>query len=361
MNSGDTALIKAGTYGPQTITGDKASTTKMIGDGASKQDVKFVDTAECIVAFAADSVLCNQAANFWLENVTLDSQNTYGQASALRNWSQFGDGGNECGGCDAHDMTLKNVDIWGDYPNIFLEATNFHWLGGSWRQDDTVMPPLDCQGGGEPVNVHAHATGTILDGLRINPANIAASPTCDPHVEAIRLQNSDNVTISNNWFHGGEWGSGYIFTGAGASPNNIKIINNIFEPSDSPNLACQCTTGSNWLIAYNTWMESATVTPMTGVTTVGNFGFNIGCGSTAIKNVWKGSGSCGTDTFIGSASEGWNSSGHLQTGSPAIDAAETPSASDKCTDSASVNSRDIDNNIRPNGSVCDAGADEFTP
>lgn len=358
MSSGQTARIVPGTYGPQTVTGDKSATTKFIGNGDSKDDVMFRDTNECILAFAANSVLCLRGAHFWLENATLDSLDTYGQSSAMRNWAN-----SDCGGCNAHHVTLKNVDIWGDYPNLFIEAQNFTWSGGSWRQDGTVMPPLDCQGGGQAMNMQSSAQFVVLEGLRVNPANISDDPSCDPHVEAMRIQNTNNVTIRNNRFvGGGEWGSGYIFTGAGAAPENVSIYNNIFPASGPPHLSCQCTTGANWFVGYNTFStQSFALTPLTNVTAVGNYGASIGCAATSIKNVWSGSGSCGTDTYIGGAALGLDSEGRTQAGSPAIDAAETPGASDHCTDAATIASKDFEGQARPQGSVCDAGADERVP
>jgi hypothetical protein len=356
LSTGDTARIVAGTYGPQNVTGDKAGPTFLIGE--SKATVKFESTDECIAVFGAEAVFCAQAAFMHLENATLDAQDTLNIASAARIWD-----GSECGGCSAHHVKFKNVDLWGDYPNLYIQAPDFTWQGGSQGRDGVTPPPL-CGGGGEPIWIEASADRATIDGVRHNPkVNGPFDPeTCAPHVETVRIQDApDGVVIKNNWFvAGSDAGSGHIFTGGGGGATNVKIINNLFEPVIG-SFGCQCSNGAGWVMAYNTFLQAFSVGNT--ATWIGNLGVSdtTGCSGTHVRNVWQGTGSCGTDTYIGASSLGLDATSHLQAASPAIDAGETPGASDHCTDAATVASLDRDGDTRPAGSVCDAGADERVP
>lgn len=359
MSAGDTARVKPGTYSTQCITGDKASDTKIIGDGDGPEDVIVQNTGvECFAVFSGASAVGVGGDNFWLENVTLDSQTQMQIGSAARLWN-FG----EClPSCNGDNATFVNVNSKGRLPAFKVEADGFEWHGGTRGETGYVMDPPLCSGGGQPIDLSGD--NIVIDGVRFNPVLIE-SGGCDPHVENIRIEGAlNNITIKNNYFvAGSDVGSGHIYHPSPNSATNVKIVNNYFGDTNG-SYWCQCFNGTGWVIAYNTFEdEPASFTADASVLTwVGNLGANgsaPGCTGTRTKNVWGGSGSCGTDTFVGATDIGVNeTTGELESGSPAIDAAETPGASDYCTDSAYVNSLDRGGQTRPNGSVCDAGADE---
>jgi hypothetical protein len=158
---------------------------------------------------------------------------------------------------------------------------------------------------------------------------------------------------------GSDAGSGHIFTGStGGKASRAKFINNIFEPVNG-SYTFQASNNCDWYFAYNTFLQTPGL-GCTAITWVGNLGVASAypdCSGIHIKNMWQGSGSCSSDTFIGNQSLGLDANSRLTSSSPAIDAGETPSASDHCT-GADVSSRDIDGTTRPQGAACDAGADE---
>lgn len=352
-SAGDTIRVAAGTYPDQRITGDKASETFIIGAtgvtvsaGASGSD--------CTNAWAA---ICADAAEMTLENVTAETADP-GPA-----------GGASIGAANVtfRDVTLRGeVSADGYYaPSLGVYAAGFTWEGGNLGRagevatatcDHATMEPLWFQSGGD---------NATIDGITIYPYDpkVAAGANCGvdntPHIETIRLEDADDVTIKNSYFDtdGGDHGSGHVFTSS--DPDNFRLINNRIGPRGT-NAWMQCNgcTGTGWLLAYNTITETGGVFTPGSSTQVGNFGEASGCWATNIASVYDGAGSCGSNTYIGATSFGLDANLKLEAGSPAIDAAETPGASDHCTDATSVASVDFEGTVRPQGSVCDAGADE---
>jgi hypothetical protein len=356
MSAGDTTRIVDGTYAPQRTDGDKSSETFVIGE--SKAGVHFEGTAQlCGVEFASSSAFCAKAANLTLENITLDAGDNHGTANDARIW------------VGATNVTFRNVDMWAEFPSLLIREGTFTWDGGSHGEDGVTPPALGCPapGAGQPITIEG-VDNVTLNGIRFNlklTDETGCAPGDEPHLENIRIEgDADNVTISNNWFtEGSDVGSGHIYvSGGGAGVNNLKIINNTFEPLGGSYWIQATTNECDWTVAYNTFVEEGGLFGCTAMTWLGNLGVSAaypGCSGTHTKNVWGTTGSCGTDTFVGGTSLDLTADGHLGGSSPAIDAAETPGVSDACTDSAIVNSRDRDGDLRPVNSVCDAGSDEY--
>lgn len=348
-SSGDTIVVKAGSYGGQTISGNKTSETSIIGENGTT---------------ITSAVIAN--ANFMtLENVTINVGNAHGQDSGA--------------GINGSNVTFRDVKLHGAYVSLYVGGTDFTWQRGSLGQDGTTggQRQTACDGGngdGEPIWVDGN--GATFDGIRINPQLADSTPvSCSfngYHLENIRIQSAQNVTVKNSWFlAGSDAGSGHIFV-TSSSPsstaaNGLKLLNNIFEDVNG-SYAMQVhsnVTNCAWTFAYNTWYQGAALQCNdTDITWVGNLGVYPGCVGTHIKNVWQNNNSftCGSDTWIsgpqyGTGNLGLGADGHLNAGSPAIDAGETNTASDFCT--STLGSVDFEGGVRPNGTACDAGADEY--
>lgn len=379
MSAGDSARVQDGTYGPQTITGDKASDTTFIGESKAGVVIGNGSTASCPSPEFDPSDESNGFCFFGdhtvVEDMTITTLNDHSSGGgAVRSFAT------------ASNITIRNVDIFGDQPTVYITGPFFTWDGGQ-MSDPNDVPFRTCDDPQSQVVQIEDTNDTTLNNVIANPwttqedvagANCGGDNT--PHLEWLRVQGrNDNLTLNGVVFKDdAEWGSGMIFlSGSASSSTGWKFINNVFfcnRKLGSSNCAGQWTdcnpawpSGSLWL--YNTWVEDysagAACFNSSGTTWVGNLApaaiaADAGC-STHIKNVWSGSGSCGTDTFTGGAASALGidgTTGKLEVGSPAIDAAETPGASDYCTDAATVNSLDFEDTVRPQGSICDAGADE---
>jgi hypothetical protein len=363
VSSGNTIVVKPGIYGPQKVNGDKTSETKFIGEGDGNDVIVRNNGVECEHIYGATSAFCAQAAYMTLENMVLDSSTVLDANSAIRIWNDNSDG--QTPFYNAHHVTLRHVDLWGNYPNMQVLASDFTWQGGSHGQDG-VLYPLICAGGSEPVWLADGADRTVIDGVRFNPKRTDQSGSCDPHIETIRFQGDvDDVTIKNSWFvAGSDAGSGHIFTGAGTTANRAKFINNIFEPLNG-SATSQASGTCDWVFEYNTFLQGGLFDDGCSGTNnqlwVGNVATTTpSCGGTHIKNVWQGS---SNTTACGGADKivtglGLTANGRIQAGSSALDAGEVPGASDYCT-GADIGGRDFEGTVRPQGAACDAGADEL--
>jgi hypothetical protein len=345
-SAGDTIRVKAATYPAQIVDGNKTSETKIIGEDGTR----VAGVAACAQAFGSDGAFCANADFMTLENVTIDALNNQNVSSG----SQI----------NASNVTYHNVNIFGDYVSISIDGPNFTWQHGSHGQDGIDGKPRTCEfSAGEPVWIFA--ANATLDDIRFNPKKIQpggvnnyCGADVTPHLETIRTESGAiNTTIKNSWFvAGSDAGSGHIFTSTGAP--GLKLINNVFEPVNGSYSIQAASSACDWTVAYNTFEQGVVLGCQSSSTWVGNLGVSFpGCEGTHTKNVWQDTGTCGTDTFIGSQSLGIGSGGHLIDGSPAIDAAETAGATDYCTHS--LGALDFEGEIRPSGAACDAGADEF--
>jgi hypothetical protein len=345
MADGQLARVVAGTYGPQRITGDKTAETRIVGD--SKHTTIVTGNVECFepAEFGSASALCAMGDYLTLEAMRLDSgRDESNSSSAARP--------------DGEHVTFIDVDLYGDFPNMYVSGAYFTWRRGSHGEDGVIPPPRRCDRSyGLPVWVDApHVT---LDGIRFNVKLVAygAGPYCGaddvPHLENIRIESpGDDLTIENSWFvEGSDAGSGHVFTST--RPTGLVVRNNYFEAVNGT-YAMQGGIGEGGVFAYNTFEQGVALE--NDATWIGNLGAYSGCDGTHVRNVWEGSGSCGSDTFVGGASLGIEPDGTLAASSPAIDAAETQDDGDYCTHA--LGGADRHGDARPAGTACDAGADE---
>jgi hypothetical protein len=262
-----------------------------------------------------------------------------------------------------------------------VNGASFTWKGGSIGKDGTIGGLRICGQDGLPLQLESGATGAVIDGLRFNPQDGDPTPnSCSAngvHLEEIRVQETQNVTIKNNYFvddsgvPGNGDGSGHIFV-TSASPSStaaagLVLQNNVFERT-SGTYAIQVhsnVTNCGWTFAYNTFAQPVALQCNdTNMKWIGNLGADEGCVGTHVKNVVQSSTpkTCGSDKWVSGpdgqlGNLGIGPGGHLLAGSPAIDAGETDTSSDYCT--GALGGRDFENNMRPAGAACDAGASEF--
>lgn len=370
-DAGDVVRIKAGTYASPAFTGDKVSEIVLIGEGDG-DDVIF-DAGESSGGSAAPqadcvlegwSAFCAEADNMTIENVTIIV------------WDPNATGG---ASIDGDNVTFRNVHIRGadlgaTYAgsSIGVQASNFLWDGGSLGRTDDVETLTCSHSTVEPIWLQDGADGTTIQYVEVGryatvegagtPIDWCGPPDFSPHMEAIRFEDADNVTFIGNHFHGPTGaGSGYIFTSS--DPDNITFINNIFEDReccDNGVFQDNGGTATDWAWYYNTFLDPDDAAfDISGTNVwVGNYGYDPMCGTSNSANVAGGSGACSGWTYIGATDLGVDADGKLELGSPALEAGETPGAADECTNASTVNSLDIDENARPQGTDCDAGADE---
>jgi hypothetical protein len=364
--AGDTIRVRAGTYGAQDITGSKTSDTKIIGDdGTVVSSTSPVDS--CDGNYADETLMCITADHVWLENVTINStSNTSMHSEGIDGWVQ------------AAHVTWKNVNIWGKWRNMSPQGDYFTWDGGQVGQPGTTAGPWSCDSGqfgagnhwGGPMAVggYAPSRNDLIENLVITPSTVDYSGGCDVHLEDIRLNDASGFTLRNTIFQpGSDAGSGHIYAATGTGISNVSLIGNYFsDPTGTQNPCMQvaASAAAHWSMYYNTFQCAPNLSVGSSWEyVVGNLGpQNVYCGAHNIKNVWGGSGSCGSDTFVGATNLQINTNtGQIGATSPAVDAAETPGAGDYCTDPNTVNSTDMYGTTRPYNGTCDAGAVEYHP
>ena len=343
LSSGDTMRVQAGTItSAQKITGGKAGDTFIIGAGQGQTVISDATVPDCEPQFGAATQWCSEAAHMVLQDVTIDANAEDGMSAG--SWIT-GTGTN---------VTYRDVDIVGEHPDLLVEGSGFTWDGGTWADPG----PFErvCGGSyGEIIWIQNSADNTLINGVTFNPQTTDVSCAPDnPHVEYSRWESgSNNITFSNNIYKpGADAGSGYHFASVSGT-TGIRLIGNYYADNAGTTWA-QIPNSTVDLVAYNTFSGddsfAGTVTKW-----VGNLGPQQGvCSGTHVKNVWSGTGTCGSDTFVGATSLGVNSTtGALSAGSPAINAAESPRGDCPLTDR--------DGDARPTGGAnCDAGADEYT-
>lgn len=314
--AGDIIRVKAGSYGSQVITGDKASETRIIGED---QATVTVTDGEAL------------GDHMTLENMTINSGATHG-------WTWR----NGSASVQADNITFRDVVMRGSYIGLeHFDGNNFTWDGGSLGASGDT-PGERCNVGTsdiQPIQIN-EGTGHHFNDLTVWPQ--AGKDSCDVdgfHEEDMRIE-STNTVIENVVFKDGSavnrnGGSGKIFV-SGSSVQNLVIRNVIFGPvaTDSNAATQDNATGCTVTIAYSTY------------TTEGD-GMDQ-CSITNIQNI--GPGATGVNSSTGLLSAAAVS---------AIDQAETGSGADYCVNA--LGSRDVLGNVRPTGSKCDKGAHEYQP
>lgn len=350
--SGDTIRVKNGTYtGLQNFTSDKTAETLIIGESREGVILQHTGTeTDCGGnGFGFDTgPFCFNGNHMTFQDFTLDSQAQHGASSAGR-----------VGGQNVH---FTDLHVKGTYPSLWTAsgATGFVWDGGIFGENG-VQGQRHCSvGDGEPFQFEED--GGTLRNVYFFPQGSDQTPhACSSngfHLETIRVQDADAITLENVTFaDGAEAGSGHVFlSGTGACCNHT--FRNVYfgEMSDgttSMQANANLGTCSNWTFQYVTMEQGAGLDcTESGHSWTGSAG-EIGCNGTHVKNVRVGTGTCGTDTNIANAAAmNLSATGVPNAGSPLIDAAQAT-----CT----AVSPDALGIVRPQGSACDAGAFEVTP
>lgn len=383
MNTGDTGRVVNGTYATrQDFDKDFASATRLIGESRAGvilyNDDSFTDCTGGGSAFDV-SFICMDSTNLSLEQMTIDTNDYHYSTSGGR--------------VGANNFTLRDVVMTGNTPALFVVADGFTWDGGYHGKFEQVGEErIGCGGDGEPINLSGD--NATIRNLTVYPSLPDQSPCSGSpdgfHLEYFRVEGSSGHTWRNVNFWSkpgtfGDAGSGHVFLTGASTISNLTFINVRFGWAGG-NYMTQSngvTTCANFKFYYSRFeMPMGWGCSYTGSVWVGNVGVYPGCSGSGGWNVWQDPSvtSCGghtSDTFVtGPAfvstifggtygTSGWNNlglnatTGGLNAGSPAIDAAETPGASDACTDALIVGSVDISGTARPFGSRCDAGPAEY--
>jgi hypothetical protein len=303
------------------------------------------------------------------------------------------------------NVTVDNIDVTGDTPLVQTFGRNNTWRNG---RIEGARPRPCSPNADEPFIIQdgdallssPTITNTVIDNMVFAPVkgHLAGAGGCpltpEPdafHAEQIRVGRGVNgLVIRNSTFEPCLNGNGYNGCGSGHIflthqsdgdpaahlPRNVTLRNNVFMGSQGGVLhtSTHTTASVGWRLEYNTMKNEPIINNanVTGIVMVGNLGprpQDCTAGFTFVKNLWQGASGpgsgCGSDTvYLGDsygldvAAAGLDGTFVPKPGSRAINAAETPAASDVCTDPALLDSRDHAGKTRPIGAACDAGAYE---
>jgi len=347
---GDTIRIRAGVYGPQTITGNKRPPGCVV-KGAPKTTLGDLVTSGAFLT---------------LEDVTVD----VGDAKRA-GWK-----------VNADHVSLKRVRIHGSFASVDISGvTNVRWNGGELGTPGVVGGRRVCGEDAEPVQI-AEATDVVIDGVDFHPQNADPTPSsCSAngfHLEMVRIDSgTSRFVLRNSTFDNGDHsGTASVFItqpGGLISPHDLVFENDAFGTNEAVgafDVHSNVSICRNFTFAYNTFLATPGAFQCTAdnVRWIGNLGARSAtatCFGTFVRNVWQDSSrdTCGSDRWVLGARWGTDRLGlggsdgfHLQRGSPAIDRGEPAGF---CT--TGIGGRDRDGQLRPRGTRCDAGADEQDP
>lgn len=375
---GDTVLIKGGTYGDQTISGDRTCGSGTYTVGASRG------------VTMTGGVLMQVAAGETVITGDLGLHADWVELSGVGGTLQLGSSGasdhnvNANSGNTTNNTIIRNVDMYGDLftnnnAESGLRVNNFSFV-------DSSLGPWDGTGpGGQPIYMQTCngcsgdtiAQNILIDNIHFHDLEIPDTP--GPHIETIRMDaGTDGVIIRNSDFYDNiSTNTAVIFTtwsiysgGSGAiRPTNIQIYNNYFDSNMVNGVVFEFGGAGacvNFTVAYNTLAGGGQISgncTATNMRFVGNLGPkpDTSCysGATYTKNMWQHSSNvaCGTDTWVNGTAGSTSALGlggtlgfDLQSGSVAKGAGETTFCP----------STDHSGDPRPAGDAnCDAGADEI--
>lgn len=375
-SAGDTIVMKAGSYGSQTITANKTSPGVVVQCESPNWDAPFVASASknsCIIG-ASGGTITTGGSWYTLKDITYDGGDARGTSWVAR-----------CSNCN-----FLNFNVHGDFVAIFWlpvqgspggNSTNIVWDGGELFDPANPSGARTCtQSDDQPMWMGAMSDSSnffgngrivnpIIRHVQFNPA-FGDNATCscgagctDPlHLERLRIDgNIDNLLVEGNIFaDGGNENTGTMFVSSflGSVPG-VTFRNNYISGSGTSILQNNSGGSCPWVFQYNTMTGQPTFTGCTsGMTFTGNVisGLSV-CQGTHTKNVFSGGlTSCGTDTKTASLGLGaFNAqAGTLQ---PTSGSSATVNAGEATCASTTT---DIRGYARPaSGTACDAGAFEY--
>ena len=347
---GDSISVRAGVYGSQAISGDKAAP----GCTVRGEDGTTIGS------------LVTGGAFFTLSNVTVDV-GTDKQAG----WKDT-----------ASNVTLSNVRLHGAFVTVDIyRAGNVRWLGGELGTAGQTGGKRVCGQDAQPVQI-GEADHITFSGVRFHPQDADLTPSpCSvngQHLEMIRIDGGASfITVRDSTFDSGDnSNTASIFItepGGSIDPHDLTFENNFFGTNEAVvgtfQVHANVSPCVNFTFAYNTFLKTPGAFGCTSAVNtrwIGNVGpFPPGptCFGTYDSNVWQDPirDKCGTDKWVDGPRLQTNRLGlggpdgfHLQAGSPAIDSGDT---SGYCI--TMLRSRDHDGGRRHVGTRCDAGADEY--
>ncbi len=346
---GDRIVLKAGVYGEQTITGDKAA------PGCTVRGERGTVIGDLVTG----------GAFFNLGNVTID----VGEAKHA-GWK-----------VSASNVTLSNVGLHGPFVRVdIFRVSNIRWLGGELGTAGKTGGRRICGRDALPVQI-GEADHITFEGISFHPQDVDPTPSsCSAngfHLEMIRLDGGTSFfTLRNSTFDNGDHsGTASVFItepGGDFEPHDLTFENNFFGTNESVgafDVHANVSRCVNFTFAYNTFLKTPGLFQCTSVVNVkwiGNLGANgpsSPCFGTSTNNVWQDPrrDNCGSDKWVSGARGETDRLGlggadgfRIQAGSPAINAAE---GSGYCT--TTLRARDRGGQGRPRGTRCDAGADEY--
>lgn len=355
---GDSIIMKAGTYGSQSVSASLTSPGCTVY-GEAGTTISGLNTS---------------GSNYTIQDITVDSGSTHDAG-----W-----------GNSASNITLKNVNLHGLYVRADFRGngSNVTWDGGELGQQGSAGKRSCNTADVEPVVV-TNTSHITLNKITFWPADFDSTPCSGSsngfHLEMARIDSGSSfITIKNSTFPSGQRNnSNTIFlTDASNSgdPNNLTFFNNFFGTDQNPVFGVSSQTVqqcSAWMFAYNTMLDTpgdvtdpssgGGCSSFTNVVYVGNLGPRPSyytCNGTFTKNVWQMSvdNHCGTDKAVigtqfatdqlGLTGDGF----HISSTSKAIAAGETS----LCASVLGGADHDGDSRPQPDGTNCDAGADEYT-
>ena len=313
----DTITVRAGVYGEEKITGNKAAPGCAVR-GESTTTV---------------GGLITDGSFFRLRDVTIDVGN-----AKRAGWRATAD-----------NVTLTNVLLHGPFVAVEISgASNVSWNGGELGTTGQTGGKRVCGQDAEPLQI-GDADHITIDGIRFHPQDADSTPnSCSAngfHLEMVRIDGGTSFfTLRNSTFDNGDHsGTASIFItepGGDTDPHDLTFENNFFGTNDSVgtfNVHPNVSPCRNLTFAYNTFraplgvLQCASATNTRWIGNLGAKGPSSQCLGSYTNNVWQDTSRdrCGTDRWVPGARGqvdrlglGGPDSFNLQAGSPAIDAGE---------------------------------------
>lgn len=349
---GDNVEVENGTYGPQHITAVPAGSSGLVtfapAQGASVT-IGNGGANTCAGSSTTGYQLCIEDGSYFeLDNMALAA----GAKIKLVNTDPSHIG--------THNVTLKNLTATTIRMYGWMDTISV--IGGNYGNNDESSKPQVSWYNGPSDPASAAPTNVTIDGVTFHDTVCTDGQHCatTDHAECLQILRSVNLVIKNSTFYNCD-GTGDIGITDGPHTNLLMENNFIAKGSMPSTYGCQITKNGSYTIRNNSADISCffSDTDAGGPYVVtGNYmpyhSSLCGAGITTDYNVFKGSSTCGshdqavaTLDFVDAANHNF----HLAASANAIDKGNP----------SNCPATDIDGDSRPQGTACDAGADEYVP